>query len=172
MTDITVIETATGERLYLQPALDEAIEVAIDQSCVPDDPAESRALFGRRLVEGLHDRGFILVARAGGDKGRAAVDADLYSLALAAKHEAEERLGWLRQLILGSATLAGAEPLVELLGQVVLQLAGRAPITDVRPRAELAILRLRGAAGILAGARDLADLPPFSAPLAAFFREV
>jgi hypothetical protein len=166
----TPLALDSGEILLLPAELWPAIDEAIETAGAIADGAEARGCFGRAFVEALHKRGLILVPRAR-SASRVTVDAELYSLALSGKHEAEERLGWLRKLALGSPDLVGAgRPLVDVAGDAILSLAGRAPPGDGRHWAELTMLRLRGAAAILAGKRDLSDLPAFSDTMIAFLK--
>ena len=88
----TALKLETGEILLVPAELNGAVAQAWGEAADQGETAaEWRTAFGAALVRALHRDGLILVARARRNS-REAVNADIYSLALAGKYAAETRL--------------------------------------------------------------------------------
>lgn len=172
------VATDAGERLMLPAelwqAIDDGVAIARDYA----DPVECRTAFAGAFAKALHARGLILVPRARSDS-RETVAADIYSLALAGKYDAERRLkvaldaqpalAGIMSLLLGSAGSDGTRgsPLLDDFSGGILALAGRAPPADLHLVLQ-AMTRLRGIAAIAAGIESIGDIPPLPDALVEF----
>lgn len=127
MSDPATITLPTGEVADVPPAFWIAFDVAVENSCGIEDPAEARAAFGRELLTHLFALDLILVPR-GRSHSTQTVSVDTYTLMLSAKHAAEARV---HQAV--AAFEAGPQrgELHAEFHAAVLALTGHAPLPGV-----------------------------------------
>lgn len=136
-TDLARIQTRLGEFLDCPRELWQSIDAAMAAAAAESDDNKARHAFARTFVEGLHDRGLLIVPRARSTSS-AVVGADTYALALAGKHHAERIAGaavvleqiavQIRRLVDGPC---GQPGMPEYLSRGLHALMGRGPLADL-----------------------------------------
>ena len=121
---------ASGARLAIPDELRQAVRAALPAAGAQADGVSAEQVFLQTLVEQMHLRGVILVPQVRG-KTNAAVNADLYGLALSAKYAADERVHAIAMLL---GPLPGRPSLCAEFQELVDQLTGHAPPAGVVER--------------------------------------
>ncbi|MBR2813444.1 MAG: hypothetical protein IKE60_02255 [Reyranella sp.] len=118
------INVAGGEVLMVPDALWQAIDAAMLESAKVEELGASRIAFGYALVAQMFAGGLVVAPRCF-SKSREQVDVNVYTLALAAKHNVERRLSAVARLLGALNTELG--PLLLEHQRVIDALTGHAP---------------------------------------------
>jgi hypothetical protein len=118
------INVAGGEVLMVPDALWQAIDAAMLESAKVEEVGASRVAFGYALVAQMFAGGLIVAPRCF-SKSREQVDVNVYTLALAAKHNVERRLSAVARLLGPLSTELG--PLLLEHQRTIDALTGHAP---------------------------------------------